>query len=66
MASEAQFISWGLTKDKWPYNTVEVIQDYLNDPSKLDDELDNLKFLDAFYNYFDWYWREYGDKPCRN
>ena len=58
MATNAQFISWGLTKDKWPYNTVEVIQDYLDDPYKLDSQLENPQFIEAFYRYYDWYWRD--------
>jgi len=53
--SEALFIHCGMTKEKWPCITVELMQGFLNDPSALDGEDED--FVDTFYKYFDWYWR---------
>ena len=56
--TEAQFIACGMTKDKWPHITIETIQSFLDDPSLLDDNLGWEAFLECFYYYFDWYWRD--------
>jgi hypothetical protein len=62
MLTEAQFIACGMTKDKWPHVTSERIQSMLDDPSKLDDQVGWEKFTESFYYYFDWYWRENGER----
>ena len=57
MPSEAAFIYMGMTKEKWPHLTVETIRGFIDEPVWLDNEEDQA-FLDCFYKYFEWYWRD--------
>lgn len=53
--TEAQFICYGMLKDKWPEITPQLIQHFLDCPSALDEE-DTPGYLDSFYFYYEWYW----------
>jgi hypothetical protein len=55
--SEATFIYLGMTKDKWPCLTTETIQGFIDEPKWLDDA-ENEDFVECFYKYFEWYWRD--------
>lgn len=57
MPTEAVFIYLGMTKERWPHLTPETIQGFIDEPKWLDDEEDET-FLDSFYRYFEWYWRD--------
>lgn len=52
--SEAQFIAYGMTKDRWPCVTPELVQDFIDNPNHLDGDLD--KYVDSFHYYYFWYW----------
>lgn len=56
--SEATFIYLGMAKEKWPEINIPTIQSFLDDPSLLDDNVGWEEFLDCFYKYHFWYWRE--------
>ena len=55
--SEAKFIQCGMTKEKWPFITVELIQGFLDDFSLLDHEYPD-EYLECFFKYYEWYWNE--------
>lgn len=60
MPSEAQFIQMGLTKDKYKWITVEMVQGFLDNPYELDDyTADAPEVTECFFKYFDWYWTQY-------
>ena len=54
--SEAQFIYYGMTKEKWKFLTVEQIQYYLDEPENMD-YLSN-DFVECFHSYYSWYWSQ--------
>ena len=54
--TEAQFIYYGMNKEKWPCLSSEQIQYYLDSPESLDSLADD--FIECFHKYFYWYWGE--------
>jgi hypothetical protein len=58
VVGEALFIHLGMRKEKWSVVTVEMIQSFLDDPSLLDDNENWDDFIECFYKYHQWYWRE--------
>lgn len=58
MPTQAEFIYYGMTKEKWPEINIPTIQSFLDDPSLLDDNVGWEDFLECFYRYYDWYWEE--------
>ena len=52
--SEAKFIQMGMTKERWPYVTEELIRHFLDNPGELDGPDD---YVECFFYYHAWYWR---------
>ena len=53
--TEAQFICYGMLKDRWPFITVELIQHFIDNPNVLDEE-ETPNYLDCFFYYYEWFW----------
>lgn len=51
--TEAKFIQLGMSKDKWPCVTVELIQGFLDDPELLG--VEDSDFTESFFKYMEWY-----------